>query len=365
MSRVLTSGWENRCRHPQLITYYESNCQLDLAYPAGGVEGIGTMQIEYQNTVNTYTHEGAAKYNLLDEDPHMYLNLDVFFYDSVPSAIWGLVNNFQARIYWDDKDNSDRGYVALDSKTNMIYWSWSGFSGSTPWIFNLGEWYTVDLHVCVNPAGASIIDLKIDGFDALYVSQDVSCGFTQIDQVWLGGRDEWESSSTWAQKMIYDNLKVNNDKGLAPDNTWPWHLILIGLPINGPGTYTQLEPVPAVPNWQNVDDLAPNDADYNQTTQAPRKDTYHFTNTPVLVLGSPNWAPTRFILRNRHRVAVPTGEGWTPTLRIGAGDHDGNPEQSGSSHKCFEMIWLLNPATGLPWEKDVIDNMEVGGETHI
>jgi len=361
MTRVLTSGWENRCMHPQFLSsMFEINYQGEETYPAGGVEGIGMMQQSYQSIVNDEFHRAVMMYSLLDDDSHMYMNVDMRI-ATASSYTWKV--HWQTRIYWDGVP-SDPGYIAFDSFENKIYWEWSGHSGVINKFLQHGQWYNIDLHIYANPAGNSIIQLKIDGFDELTISEAIPCAFSEISEIGLGFYDHDGFPEVEACAHQWDNLKVNNSLGPAPDNTWPWHLVMIGLPITGDGAITQLMAYPGPPNFENIDELTPNDADYNTSDETLKMDTYIFDNCPILVLGSPSWAPTRFILRERHMVAVPTGEGWTPGVRIGGFNFMGTPQVSGSAFKCFEQIWTTNPATGMAWEKNIINAMEVIAETH-
>ncbi|MBD3268512.1 hypothetical protein GF373_17730 [bacterium] len=352
------------------MSYYSTgSITPEQEYPAGGVEGLGYMQLVAESSAAVADHEAAVMYALGAEDEDIFLNLDLYTgYDAGAVFNWADVDLWQYRIYWehsDDGDYSEWGYVYLDPNADECGWYWAGESHSYPLAISMDTWYTIDLHVKIDPAGDEEIKMYVDGVEQFDISQGITISdYTTLNRVWLGGRQEFSAGTeNWIIQPAFDNFKVNNSVGSSPDNTYPWHLILIGLPVTGAGARTEMTPQPGGPNWDNVDEAPPDDADYNEAESVGVGDTYVVTDTPATVLGSANWAPTRLLVKNRQRVATPEGAGLKAIVRIGGVDYYATLIPAGTTFACEESVWLNNPATGGDWTTAVIDALEAGAET--
>jgi hypothetical protein len=333
-------------------------------FPEGGIAGNRYMRLSKKS------HEGsknqmwaAAVYELEAESSAVYINVDVLTQDGLSTA-----DEQQFRVGWchtDDIDLSEAGWVYIDPAADHVGWEWAGSSASVSFSCSEDTWYTLDIYAEIDPSGLGRLRLLVNGVEQFDIEQfmDVS-EYTQLNEVLLGGR-EYDAGSYVAFDIEpgFDNFKVNDDAGNFPDNTYPGHTVLIGLPVTGAGARTELTPCPEEPNWDNIEETPPSDSDFNDTYTLGEGDTYAFTDTPEDVLGLSDWSITRFFVRNRHKAPKSkSDEGFRAIVRLDGVDHYAPVNPSSLEFACWESVWTSNPATGAAWQKDEIDGAEAGAE---
>lgn len=117
-----------------------------------------------------------------------------------------------------------------------------------------------------------------------------------------------------------------------------------GLMPTGAGHYTQFTPS-AGSNWQNVDEVPPNDdTDFNDTTTVGAIDSFVHT-----ALSASPLTIDAVIVQARARDTTTGAASAAPFIRSGATDSPGTAVTLNTSYQDFQSVYLTDPATGAAW----------------
>lgn len=126
---------------------------------------------------------------------------------------------------------------------------------------------------------------------------------------------------------------------------------------NGVGTTTQLTPTDSVSNWQNVDEVTPNE-DTDRNFRGPSsyaQDTYA-TQNPT---GSGTINSVTIYVRCKRNPYASTGYAKT-AIRTDGTDYLGSEVSLTTSYANYSTVYNTNPKTGLAWTWDEITALEIG-----
>jgi len=356
MSRLFTSGWENRCEHPQFsiaVCGGEFMPTYTPSFLAGGVNGNGYLQLNCTGNGKSTFLEPRYTFTASDE---VFVTLNVKPYFSAEAAI-----PEYTRVYIRSSAVDDPFYFEMRHAADTIKWDWSGTTESLPIAINYNTWYEVRIHIkAVTTPGPSIVQIWLDSILRFDWSGNNTPQTVAYDILGLYGGTTWTGTGAQKPQTGWDNVFVNNENG-AIDNAQCLGHYLIGLPVTGAGAQAELTPS-AGANWDCIEEIPPNDADYVYSSVATTRDSYEFTNTPALVGGVP-YDVYKFILRGRHNLSVDNpGDGFYPLIRIGGANYLGSGKQGYAAITQWEQIWDLDPSDVDVWEKATVNAMESGEE---
>ena len=117
-----------------------------------------------------------------------------------------------------------------------------------------------------------------------------------------------------------------------------------GLMPTGAGHYTQFTPS-AGANWQNVDEVPPNDdTDFNDTTTVGAIDSFAHT-----ALSASPLSIDAVIVQGRARDTTTGAASAAPFIRSGTTDSPGTAVTLNTVYQNFQSVYPTDPATGAAW----------------
>lgn len=123
---------------------------------------------------------------------------------------------------------------------------------------------------------------------------------------------------------------------------------------NGAGATTQLTPTGAPNNWQNVDEVPPSDADFNEATAANLKDTYTHAALPATA-GSVGAA---LLAARVVKVGSSINNAYL-VVRSGATDYESPANLMSLSPSIITGMWETDPAGGA-WTPTSLNASQIG-----
>ena len=183
--------------------------------------------------------------------------------DNVNEVFFGSGTVGNRRIIIFQNGGTQLGYVRqnpISQKLDLVvgdYTSETTVASSTQaQVITAGTLYHVQIHVLANGA-SSVVQVKLD--DTLVIDWPGTLGASIMDTFLICGPARQGNDGSVGSHHYFDNIIIN-DTTTAADNSWPGVLRYKVQLVAGPGFYSQFTPDPAVPNFQNVDDL-PHDGD--------------------------------------------------------------------------------------------------------
>ena len=150
------------------------------------------------------------------------------------------------------------------------------------------------------------------------------------------------STTTDYCDMIWANARINDStiETIVP---------------TGAGNYTQFTPS-AGSNWQNVDEIPPNDdTDFNDTTTVGNIDSF----THAALSGSPNTISA--VIVNVRAKNTTTGSGSVaPFVRSSTTDSPGTAQALNTNYQDFQAVYNTDPATSVAWTTSGVNSCEFG-----
>jgi hypothetical protein len=220
------------------------------------------------------------------------------------------------------------------------------------WNVAANTWLTLELHIKIH-ASQGLLELRINGVDALSWSGNTAVGGTLLDQI-----SAWNGSTGNSQTLYWDNLVINDKTG-ARNNSWVGGAKVVWIRPTGAGTTTQLTPSSGN-NFACVNENPPTMANFCSGAADGLLDTY--------ALGDLAGGISRINAIRVDNLVIRQGLGpprsIKPALRTGGQNIIAPVAQITplSLGAICSNIWEINPVTGLPWTVADINALEAGGQ---
>jgi hypothetical protein len=359
MTRRLSAGWENREKHEQRET--KSGTE---SFPAWSSfdEGVGYMRMlsalseGNKTTWKRYEFESASE---------VWVSLN--WYVETDSAGAASPINERFRLQLDNDADSDVLDVFLNVEDDLVGFTWGAQAESTTLSMEQDTWYLLIVHAKVDPGGGEVVQVWVDGINMIDWSGAVGPDFSEFDRVILRGSAEQEGPGFIQVGIRVDNLVVNDTLG-SEDNGNPGQVYFVGLPVTGAGAQTNWDRggVDSGNNWDQVDEVPADAAEWVETDTDAEVETYEATDVPASIDEDAD-----YVIRAVHVVgmvklgAVSANNGIYPILRSGGNNYQGTLVNPGVVWQRFSHRWTQDPDTGADWVKANINTAEPGQESQI
>lgn len=125
---------------------------------------------------------------------------------------------------------------------------------------------------------------------------------------------------------------------------------------NGVGNSAQFTPTGSATNWENVDEIPPDeDTSYNASGTAGAIDSFAFTDATIL---------NASVFGVQANILARKDDAGTRTLRavarVNGANYEGSDQSLGDTYLNQQQIWALNPATSVSWTEADINAAEFG-----
>lgn len=190
-------------------------------------------------------------------------------------------------------------------------------------------------------ASDGLFQVKIDGILEIDYSGQTAASTLQIDSIFFGS-----DSGNWSH--YFDNVIVDSAN-------WIGNTKIQAVAVSGAGGYAQFTPSTGS-NYQTVDEIPPNDTDYNETAIVDKVDSFAHAALSGTI-GSIKCVQVQ--VRGK-LVGNPTPSKIAPALRIDSTMYYGTAQSLGSSPKAVVALWETNPNTSAAWTESEVNNAEIG-----
>jgi hypothetical protein len=204
--------------------------------------------------------------------------------------------------------------------------------------------YHIEIYVLIaNENGRFVV--KLNGVTDIDYTGDTQGSDTsnQMDRIRFGSFGGTTGTSIYVDDVIVD------------DSNFPGDTRIQKIAINGAGTTTQWTPSIGV-NYQCVDEIPADDADYVYTNTVDQIDSYNVTSLE----GEIESVKCIQVQARAKKEGLSTPQNLQLGVRTNAIDYFGGSQALESDYKGFSEIWESNPATSSAWTKAVIDDLEIG-----
>lgn len=240
--------------------------------------------------------------------------------------------------------------------------------GSSSAALNSDTWYMVEiLFDRSGGAGASIVELKIDGVSVASSSTETLSG--NVLSFAVGGNLVAEAQTTG--QWFFDDEAINDTSG-SLQNTWPGEgAILVARPNAAGDTNTWLKTAGGAgdtDNYQEVDEFPPDDATtFIKSTTLDDEDFYNVTDLSHPVGYTPNLVQVGARFNSDNTIG-------NPTFRVQLKKTSGGTISQGAATTPGNQTWITNSTTlpriypltlysdpdGSPWTTTTLDSMQIG-----
>lgn len=146
-----------------------------------------------------------------------------------------------------------------------------GFGGA----LSRDNWHYIEIYlkVAASGPGGGEVTLRIDG--------DIVIEIEEVDTRPGGGADVdrlYTNYNSSGFGLVVDDLTINDTSGSA-QTSYPNGTRYVRMDVDGDGNYSQWDPSSGTDHYALVDEIPPDDADYNSTTVAAERDSYTLQNT--------------------------------------------------------------------------------------
>lgn len=223
------------------------------------------------------------------------------------------------------------------------------------------RWYYVELQTTIDGAAGTV---------EVHVTDDAHTETTVID---LAGVDTQNSANAQVSMfelggdgdnngyfyLRYDDLYVLDSIG-STCNDFLQDTRICCLSTEGPGAYADWTPFVGPANWQDVNEIPPDDdTTYNYTLTPTDRDSFEMADLPVdatgpvlavcaVINGRKDDAGTRVVM---------------PGVRTVGADFDGSSKHFPNDYEFRTMYpWEVNPSTGVAWTRAQVNDVEAAYE---
>jgi hypothetical protein len=164
-----------------------------------------------------------------------------------------------------------------------------------------------------------------------------------MDRIRLGYGGDGAGTSIYVDDVIVDDSKFPGDTRIQK------------IAINDAGTTTQWTPSLGV-NYQCVDEIPADDADYVYTNTVDQIDSYNVTSLE----GEIESVKCIQVQARARKEGLAVPQNLQLGVRTNAIDYFGGAQALEDAYKEFSELWEVNPATSNAWTKTEIDGLEIG-----
>lgn len=288
---------------------------------------------------------------------------DKYFSKSIPGTPQTAVVSFaifrdssaaSADVVWKwDTDVSNGG---LTFKTVPASASITVLRGTTElgtFAVGTGEWHWVSMKVKISDSTGTI-DVEVDGVSVFSFAGDTLQAGTAVSGAFVFGGEQ-------TVDFTYDDIIVTDVAGSAPFNDLLSDRRIDTILPNAVGDSSGFTASPAVDNYLNVDDTAPDDdTTYVEAEASTTKDLYN--------MASMGFSPGSIDLVNVVALARNPDAGGTQLKLIateaasGATEATGSAQTPTSGYGYLDEQFLLNPETAAAWTESEVNGIQAGME---
>lgn len=207
------------------------------------------------------------------------------------------------------------------------------------------SWVYVEMKAVIHDS-LGYVEVRVNGETVYVFNGDTKNGGSGlIDSIFTGSDGA----------CMLDDMYVCDDTGAA-NNDFLGDVRVVAMSPDGDGHHSDFTPLSGS-NYENVDDLIPNDSDYVSSDVVGHKDSYTYENTPnglYDVLG--------VRLSTRARKTDPGPGLIRPFARIDGADYPCDTKIVTTEFNTYVDILDVNPSTGAQWSQSDIDSAEFGVE---
>ncbi len=211
-----------------------------------------------------------------------------------------------------------------------------------------GIWHYIEIKAVFATGATGSIEVRVDGnATPVLTASSVITATTHAyaNDIFINGS---------LNINLYDDIYVINTSG-AVNNDFLGDTRIEGRVPTGVGNYAQFTPSTGS-NWQNVDDIPPNDdTDYNSTSTVNNKDSFAHQSLSSLS-GTVRWVSHDLYARKDDAGTRKAA----PLFRISGTDYVGSDDTLSTSYQYFRQHYETSPATSTAWTISEINNAEVG-----
>lgn len=217
-------------------------------------------------------------------------------------------------------------------------------------------WYYIELwlKVAAGGAGGGAATLRING-DIVIEVEDIDTrpgGGATVDRLFFN----YNSSG---YLLVIDDLTVNDTNGGIQDS-WPNGIRYLRVNADGDGNYTQWDPLGGGTHFSKIDEVPPDDADYNSTSTVAERDSYTLESSGSAGIPASATITTvqQIVYLSEDVVSVDTVDTF---LRLaGADDDDGLAHTLPLTMARREGLIRHEKPGGGAWGASDIDALEIG-----
>lgn len=284
-----------------------------------------------------------------------------FRIDDLPDAridIFGFINDASSR----------RGSIKLNTDGTLQMWDVVGQIGSSSSALNLSEWYRIEMYFYNNTSSGYLeISCRLNGTS--FASTTTSTNTGGVSRLTLG-----VSTSTTNYTCYFDDFALNDSSG-SYQNSWVNDTKIVHIKPNGQGDNNQIGSGLST-NYQNVDELTPDDAtttnttlsnsvgdidDYNledTTSSIGSEDTINCVSVGIRYAGGSSSNNDSIVPRIKASSGGTVEEGTTITPVSTSYNTNKNATDFVSTYDL--VLYDLPGASSSPWTKSDLDNAQIG-----
>lgn len=149
--------------------------------------------------------------------------------------------------------------------------------GSDSAALSLNTWYRIELRVDTTTLASTVVDARIDGVSFASSTINLTAG---IGKATFG---LFSTTGDTTQRFIADDIAINDNSG-SFQNSWPGAGSIVHLTPNAEGDSVMWNNGVSATNWENVDEITPDDSStVNTTTTLNDIDEYNLTAAPAAI----------------------------------------------------------------------------------
>jgi hypothetical protein len=263
-------------------------------------------------------------------------------------------------VLFDTTSNVQMGLKANADGTLSVYrTSHSNILGTSTFALLPNTWYYIELKWKISDSiSANDVIVYIDGTDVLNLAATTDTKNTAnayATHYAFGGDTPTTTTGTNAISFFDDHYLIDLTGSVNNAPLGPVRIQTLSPSANGNTSQFTGSDGNTVNNFQQVDDIPLNTADYNDGTTSGNKDTYGYTDTVA--------ATTTIKGLTINSVVTKTDtdpRGVKPVVRHSGTDYDGTELLLSASTVNNQQVYETNPGTSSGWTKSDVDAAEFG-----
>lgn len=208
------------------------------------------------------------------------------------------------------------------------------------------RWYYVEVRLLVADSGGRFVVRVDEVTDIDFTGDTKQSTLADVAAIALNG---------WGTGLRYDDLVVNDTTG-AENNSWPGDTAIQGLEVNAAGDVTQLQTVGSPANWENVDEVPPNDGtDYNFDSAVDDRDLYGLADLSTEL--SQVHAVAVWVRAQKSDAGT---AGMAILIKSGGIENQGSDQALSTSWTYHNRIMDVDPTDSATWTSTKVNALQAG-----